>query len=182
MYERKQKPAKYQHLIRPIETASIPKERLHTILGRILADGQPICITVTGSSMQPFLRHAEDRVFLAPISPSYNIKRGDILLYVRDGGSWVMHRVYRAKDGLLTMIGDGQWVLEPNIRKDQVIAKALYALRGGKNISFDRSLLNAVMKLYLCRMFAPGFFRKVFFKCVSFKSNVKNVVRLAARR
>ena len=162
MRERERKPTDGRRLIAPIETTDIPKETLHSILGGILADGQPICITVTGSSMQPFLRHARDRVFLAPIEVPYNIKRGDILLYIRDDGSWVLHRVYRAVNGLCTMIGDGQWVLEPNVRREQVIARALRASRGGKIVSCERDVRNAMMKLYLCRMLAPRFFRRVF--------------------
>jgi len=178
MHKRQQKPAQEQQLSKPLETASLSTETLHRVLEGILSGGLPICITVTGSSMQPFLYHARDRVFLSPVAPSHKIKRGDILLYVRDDGSWVMHRVYAIADGLLTMIGDGQWILEPNIRQEQVVAIALYALRKGKKISCERGMRNAVMKLCLYRMRAPKLLKRFVLGYVYVKASLKRVLRL----
>jgi hypothetical protein len=162
-----------QNFMAPIESASISSGVLHTILGEILLSGQPVTITVTGSSMQPFLRHSKDRVYLLRCDPS-EIKRGDIVLYARDDGTWVLHRVYRA-NGLFTMIGDSQWILEPNIRKDQIMAKALYALRGGKRVSCTYGLRNTMMKLYLYRMRAPRLFHMIADCAALFRSMVKRV-------
>lgn len=158
-----------------IENASIPSEVLHSILSEILFSGHPVSITVTGTSMQPFLRHAKDRVYLVRCDPS-EVKRGDIVLYVRDDGAWVLHRVYHAGSSF-TMIGDGQWVLEPNIRKDQIIAKALYALYDGKRISCENGFRNAMMKLYLYRMRAPRLFRAIARCNLLVRSMVKKALR-----
>lgn len=170
-----------QSMILPMETTSIPKKKLHAILEQILSEKQLVQITVTGSSMQPFFRHARDRVCLSQCNPD-EIKRGDILLYTRDDGAWVLHRVYRVSNGSFTMIGDGQWVLEPNVEPRQVLARAIFAIRDGKRISCERGVRHAAMKLYLYRMCAPRFFRAVVDAKESLKSIVKKVVRPAARQ
>ena len=50
-------------------------------------------LQVTGSSMTPFLAPGRDSVLLT--KPGERLRRGDIALYRRDSGSYIMHRVYR---------------------------------------------------------------------------------------
>lgn len=167
--------------ITPIENASIASDTLHTVIREILSAGQPISITVTGTSMQSFLRHGLDRVFLEPCDPA-KIARGDIVMYCRDSGQWVLHRVYRVADGVLTMIGDAQWLLEEGIRQDQIIGKATHALRRGKVISCERGLRHQLMKCYLYRMKAPRFFQAVGRGKTGLKTVVKRALCYDTRR
>lgn len=84
-------------------------------------------LTVTGNSMSPFLIHGRDTVYLSRLTcPA---RRGDILLYRRDNGGYVLHRVYAATSEEYTMVGDAQTELEPGIRPDQVIAIVTRAVR-----------------------------------------------------
>lgn len=77
-------------------------------------------LVITGNSMSPFLIHGRDTVYLSRLTRS--VRRGDMLLYQRENGNYVLHRVFKAAPESLTMIGDAQTILEPGIRRDQVIA------------------------------------------------------------
>lgn len=80
--------------------------------------GGSIELTVTGNSMYPMLKHKKSVVRL---SGAGELKIGDIPLYRRDNGMYVLHRIVRVTD-TYTCCGDNQWHLEPGIRRDQVIA------------------------------------------------------------
>lgn len=88
-------------------------------------------LQVTGSSMTPFLAPGRDSVLLT--KPGERLRRGDIALYRRDSGSYIMHRVYRCgSDGSYEMLGDAQQVIKRGIRREQIIAVACAARRKGK--------------------------------------------------
>ena len=90
-------------------------------------DVKELPLTVTGNSMSPFLIHGRDTVYLSRLTrPAH---RGDVLLYRRDNGGYVLHRVYAATPEGYTMVGDAQTELEPGIRPDQVIAIVTRAVR-----------------------------------------------------
>lgn len=92
--------------------------------------GLELPLVVTGNSMSPFLVGGRDKVYLT--KPEGDFRRGDILLYRRDNGAYVLHRVYRAGTEVLTMLGDAQRVPEPGIRRDQILAVVTRADRKGK--------------------------------------------------
>lgn len=105
-------------------------------------DGDALCallqhtdalpLQITGSSMTPFLVHGRDSVLLTPIRGD-TPRRGDIVLYRRDNGAYVLHRVHRcARDGTFSMLGDAQQTVEHGIRREQLVAVAHSAVRKGK--------------------------------------------------
>lgn len=97
----------------------------------LLSDGEKQSLPVLGSSMAPFLVHQRDRVMLARIDRPVRV--GDICLYRRDSGAYILHRVCRvAKDGTCTMVGDAHTVTEPGIRPDQILAVAVSVCRKGR--------------------------------------------------
>ena len=89
-------------------------------------------LQVSGNSMSPFLAHGRDTVYLSRLTRPP--RRGDILLYRRDNGSYVLHRVHRGTEESLTLCGDGQVLPEPGIRPDQVIACVSAVCRRGKTL------------------------------------------------
>lgn len=69
-----------------------------------------VAVPVAGGSMIPFL-HNGDTVYLD--LPRESLKRGDILLYTRSNGQYILHRVIQTNpDGSLWMAGDAQQQLE----------------------------------------------------------------------
>ena len=88
-------------------------------------------LVISGNSMSPFLIHDRDTVFLSRLTEP--VKRGQMVLYRRTGGQYVLHRVYRIEKDTITMIGDAQTIPERGIGHDQLIAVVTGALRKGKN-------------------------------------------------
>ena len=86
----------------------------------LLEQAESVPLVISGDSMDPFLVHGRDTVYLSKVCRP--IKRGDMILYRRASGQYILHRVYEAKDDTLTLIGDGQVQLEPGIRREQVLA------------------------------------------------------------
>ena len=103
------------------------------ILSELVKQGETVPVPVAGSSMRPFLRDKRDTAWLSPVTGE--IKRGDILLYRRSGGQYVMHRVVRARDGGFDMLGDGQTAVEPGIRREQIAARVTAVKRNGRMLS-----------------------------------------------
>lgn len=87
-------------------------------------------LVISGNSMSPFLVHGRDTVYLSRLDRP--AKKGDVLLYKRDSGAYILHRVYKADKDSYTMVGDAQTQLEQDIRPDQIIAIMTSALRKGK--------------------------------------------------
>ena len=87
-------------------------------------------LVISGNSMSPFLVHGRDTVYLSRLERP--AKRGDVLLYKRESGAYILHRVYKVEKDSYTMVGDAQTQLEQGIRQDQIIAIMTSALRKGK--------------------------------------------------
>ncbi|MBQ8813380.1 MAG: S24/S26 family peptidase [Lachnospiraceae bacterium] len=122
-------------------------------------------LIISGNSMSPFLIHGRDTVYLSRLTRP--ARRGDVLLYRRTGGAYILHRVYRVERDSYTMVGDAQAVLEPGIRPEQVIAVMTSALRKGKRQG-------------------PGcfwweFFEKVWIRMVPVRSGVRRAYTVIAR-
>lgn len=91
-----------------------------------------VAVPVTGGSMTPFL-HNGDTVYLD--LPDTPLKRGDIVLYTRENGRYILHRIKKVNpDGSFIMVGDAQQELEYLPRKDMIHGRVSAALHKGKPI------------------------------------------------
>lgn len=95
----------------------------------LLEDIPRVPLVISGYSMTPFLVHGRDTVYLSKITQPP--RRGDMILYRRDSGGYVLHRIYRA-GATYTMVGDAQTLLEPGIRRDQLLARVGAVCRKGR--------------------------------------------------
>lgn len=106
-------------------------------------------LAVTGSSMTPFLVPGRDSVWLT--RPDGALRRGDIVLYRRESGAYVMHRIYRcARDGSYAMLGDAQQAVEHGIRRGQVLARVCAAERKGKYQGPGRFWWEFFARVWIC--------------------------------
>ena len=98
---------------------------------RMIEEGSTnVPVPVRGDSMIPFLRSG-DFVFLSPLPQE--VRPGDIILFQRPDGHYVLHRIYKKHpDGYFIMLGDGQLTQEPALR-DSFRAIALGARCGGQH-------------------------------------------------
>lgn len=105
-------------------------EELMPPLLALLEEVDCIPLVISGSSMTPFLVHRRDTVYLSKVRRP--LKRGDMILYRRSNGSYVLHRIFRTESGTYTLVGDAQTSLERGIGPDQVLALVSAVCRKGK--------------------------------------------------
>ena len=140
-----------EYNVRAVET-----EQLMPALVEMLEVTEPVPLVISGSSMTPFLVHGRDTVYLSKVKQP--LKRGDMVLYRRRSGAYILHRVYRAEGDNHTMIGDAQTWLEPEIRGDQILAVVTAVRRKGKLLQKGS--------------FLWGFFEKVWIRMVPLRPAV----------
>lgn len=102
---------------------------------RLLEDEtvEALPLIISGNSMSPFVIHGRDTVYLSRITRP--LKIGDAVLYRRDSGGYVLHRICRVRGESFTMIGDAQTIREPGIRRDQIFAIVTRVERKGKTLT-----------------------------------------------
>jgi len=107
---------------------------LSPLIEEILATGGTVELTVTGNSMYPMLKHRKSQVRL---SSPVRIQIGDIPLYRRANGAYILHRVVDIGENAYTCCGDHQWHLEKGIHPEQIVAVVTDFKRGKRWISCE---------------------------------------------
>lgn len=100
----------------------------------VLQEGREVPLLVVGHSMEPFLVHERDTVLLSPVSRM--LKKGDIALFKRNNGQYILHRIYKIKDNVVYFVGDNQNLcdVEGPIKIEQICAMVYSAKRHGMEI------------------------------------------------
>ena len=120
-------------------------EDLSPLIKELVAQGGSVELTVTGSSMEPMLHHGESRVRL---TRAKELKRGDLALYRRENGQYVLHRIID-KDLLgYVCCGDAQSVPE-DIHSFQVLAMVEQFTRRDCWVDCGSRLYHAYWKTWL---------------------------------
>ena len=102
-----------------MQTRAIPMEELTELIMLQLENGGKAKLTVTGVSMMPMLRSRKDVVDLIPVNGPQ--KAGEVILYRRENGQYVLHRIIKVtKDGYICS-GDNQAMQEP-VAHSQLLA------------------------------------------------------------
>lgn len=104
----------------------------------LLKAGKTVQIGPQGYSMYPLLLPGRDQVIVAPAERE-KYKRGDVVLYRRDGSILVLHRIWKRKKDGYYMVGDNQSKIEGPIRRDQILGEMVCVLRKGKKIPVDNA-------------------------------------------
>ncbi len=106
-----------------------PEAAMERLLAAMEAGGTAPLV-ISGNSMSPFLIHGRDTVYLSPLR--HPLKKGDMILYRRDTGAYVLHRICALEGDALCLVGDAQWEKERGIRRDQVLALVTAVRRKGR--------------------------------------------------
>lgn len=109
-------------------------EELAPLLEMQLQTGGKARLTVTGYSMMPMLRNRRDSVAL--ITPKAQLKPGDIILYRRETGQYVLHRIIAAASQGYICCGDNQAEREP-VGEEQVLGVVESFVRKGRHYSIN---------------------------------------------
>lgn len=101
---------------------------------KYLNQGKVLEVEPQGNSMYPFLIQGRNRVILQKTDID-DLKRGDVILYRRDKGILVLHRIWKRKADVFYMMGDNQIIVEGPIRKEQICGKMTGFVHLGRTIS-----------------------------------------------
>ena len=118
-----------------MQTVKVPMDELIKVIRLQLETAGRANLAVTGCSMLPMLRQNRDTVILAPITGE--LKPGNVALFQRENGSYVLHRVIAVTPEGYRFCGDNQAQLE-QVAQDQLIAVVVGYIRNGKEYTSNR--------------------------------------------
>lgn len=119
-------------------------EDFYPLIRETLNNGGTFTLTITGTSMFPFILGNRDCVTLSQITEP--LKKNDLPFYRRDDGAFVLHRIVKVeRDGTYTCCGDHQWQPEYGLRRDQMIGIATSYVRKGKKLT-NQNLLYRIYR------------------------------------
>ncbi len=119
-----------------MEQERIADKKIKVHADELLRQGKSVQLPITGYSMYPLLVPGRDRVILAP-ADHMPYRRGDVMLYRREKGILVLHRIWKRKKDGYYMVGDNQKEIEGPLREDQLIGVMTGMIRDGKERSCD---------------------------------------------
>lgn len=119
---------------------------LSPLMQEVLQSGGTVELTVSGNSMWPMLRHRSSRVRLAAVDV---LQKGDLPLYQRADGKFVLHRVVGINRDTFICCGDNQWQLESDLTKDQMIAVVTHFARKDRWIGVESGLYRLYWKFWV---------------------------------
>lgn len=123
------------------------QERIN--LEEILESGQSIQIKPQGYSMYPLIVQGRDEVVISPVEDVRLLKKGDVVLYRRDGSILVLHRICRHDSTGFYMVGDNQKEIEGPLRDDQIKGILTAIIRRGRYIRTSNPLYRFLFGIWL---------------------------------
>lgn len=142
-------------------------EELLPVLKETVNAGGSFPFKPSGNSMKPFIRPGADSVRVVKAD---TVKKYDIVLYRRDSGQFVLHRVMDISPEGFVMCGDNQWKPEPGITGDMILAKVSEICRKGRTVRCSSGMYMACVRVW-CGLFI---LRKPYIKL---KSRISKIIK-----
>lgn len=105
----------------------------------LLEAGHGITIPVAGTSMEPFLKDQRDQVYLEKTQTDTPLRSGEIVLFTRPDGQYVLHRIVKVSSEQLIIRGDNQLWTE-TISPEQVRGVVRKVRRNGNWITSQSNI------------------------------------------
>lgn len=115
---------------------NVPASELMPVVREALLAGSTVRLTVSGSSMWPFVKSG-DVVTLEAVGP-VPPRVGDILLVAREADQYVLHRVVHRSGNAVFLAGDGDDRREGPLAPEQVLGRTVAVTRGSRTWSVVR--------------------------------------------
>ena len=126
----------------------VKMENLLPFIEEAFERNQKFKIPITGTSMNPLLYQGRDFVFIE--KPVFPLEIGDIPLYRRDDGTFVLHRVVGKNENGYIMCGDNQYVHESGITDAHLIGLVTSFSRNGEKIDVNKLSYKIYSHLFCC--------------------------------
>lgn len=107
---------------------------LYPLIDEVISSGGEFRMYPRGVSMLPLLTQGEDSVVLVSLG---DVCENDMILYRRDNGQFVLHRVTKIDGDEYIMCGDNQFELEGGIKREHLLAKVKYFYNKDKKVTLD---------------------------------------------
>lgn len=104
---------------------------------QVLAQGGTVQIHPIGDSMNPLLVSGRDWAIIEPV-PTDGCRRGDVVLYRRNGSVLVLHRIWKLAGDKVYMVGDGQTEIEGPLSVSQIKGIMTAYVKKGKQVEVTR--------------------------------------------
>ena len=101
-----------------------------SFLKEMIEQNTDVSIVISGNSMSPFLVNQRDVIYLSKINRK--LKKGDLVLYRRLSGQYVVHRIVKVKKSGYYLAGDNQIAIEGPILDKQIFGLVTKVKRKGK--------------------------------------------------
>ena len=126
----------------------ISSEVLFSAIQELLAENRQAVFTVTGMSMWPFLCHGRDQVIVEKCD-STTLKTGDIILFQKPEGKYILHRITKIEDDLFETTGDGNCFRDGFFSFSCVKAKVVCLIRKDKKIDCKSWIWKVVFQTWM---------------------------------
>lgn len=114
---------------------------------RVLEENN-IQIKPEGYSMYPLFIPGRDWAVIGN-AQGRKLKRGDVVLYRRQEGILVLHRIWRVKEDGYYMVGDNQTEIEGPLERQQIKGIMLGAVRNGREFSVQNPVYRLCAGIWL---------------------------------
>ena len=118
---------------------------MHKKFEDIIAEQGKLVYTSEGDSMFPIIRARDLLIIEAVRAP---LKVGDVPLYKRDSGQYVLHRIVAIKKGKYALKGDNRTFVEKGITDKHIIGVLTGIVRDGKTVSVTDSKYKLYVHLW----------------------------------
>ncbi len=114
---------------------SISLSEFSPVIEEVVNGGGKVKVLASGESMHPTIKDKTDTLTLSQVSGE--LKLNDIVLFKRDNGKLVLHRIIGENENGFVLRGDSQWTTE-TVKKEQIIAVLESVERNGKSIDYKK--------------------------------------------
>jgi len=128
----------------------------------LLDGGHEVWLDATGNSMIPLLLHKKSRVLIKKSAP---YKKGSIVLYQRESGQFVLHRITGLSADGYTLCGDGQTIREHGVLPCQIYGCVIGFIRKKKEYTTNSIIFRIYSfiwgKIFCVRRYPLALYRRL---------------------